>query len=158
MKDKRLILGVFILVLFVAGAMVYKTTLRDRSWKEKDLRIQEQKPTIAKPLFKDTPPGVGNSPEEAIERLLISLSSLTESFEPVVLDLRVQKNWGVASIGYRHKDTKEFLAAGPGAVLLKKEVGRWYAINPGTERFKDWLEAIPESFIPEDTKKFIRYW
>ena len=46
---------------------------------------------------------------------------------------------------------------GEGAIYLAKRQGDdWEIAIPGTNLYKNWIEQIPESLVPEELKEFLR--
>lgn len=70
-------------------------------------------------------------------------------------EIEIEGNWAIVGYSGIYIETGEPVPAGPGLMIFKKENGQWHGADGEEPNFSEWLEAIPESLIPQETKDLL---
>ena len=92
------------------------------------------------------------SDEQQIRRVFEKCCLKVDHYRSVIFGIDIDGNWAVGSIGARYLDTGKPVALGPGLIVFRKILGRWYTSRGWWWLEKIWIRALPNSLLPEEVK------
>ena len=164
MSRRFVILGIVALVILAlvgAGVVVFRPRGVLTNGAFRGLDTGELPAEIADPTQTMVPP----TPTTAAEDLILAKFQETtpdyyldlrngEEFRAV--DLKILEEWALIEATVVDAETGE-PTVGEGTIILFRKVnGAWTPAYRGTDRYKAWLDEIPETLVPADLKMLLR--
>lgn len=90
------------------------------------------------------------------ERIAESGETLFSKKVTSIKDIKVEGEWAITETTLVYRTTGES-AIGEGEVDIYRKIdGKWAMAIPGTDIYKKWLDVIPATLIPAETKPYLR--
>ncbi|MCH7641468.1 hypothetical protein IID22_04700 [Patescibacteria group bacterium] len=157
-----LMLFIFLIAFFIAllsELRKQRPEQFDQGVPPAEVIIPSPEPTL-KQISKIVPPTWNEDQQVVASVFDREKNNLTPPLAPneelVLLDIRVEGNWATGEVTLYDKNTDKPLVGEATLFLFRKQNQQWSMATKGTDQYKEWLDEVPTSLIPEDLKIFLR--